>query len=97
MEGGLSLPQADLLHVVLEADLVLTGDIWNYEDYGGPHGPYVNFSARVFDMATRRVTWASISYNRGDDGVFFFDMGQVNTAHSIASEMARSVAWMMAP
>ena len=98
LEGGLSLPQAELLHIVLDADLVLTGNIMDYEDYSGLGGnPNVNFSVRVLDMRTKRVTWTSISYNRGDDGVFFFDMGKVNTAHAVASAMAGAVVGMMQP
>ena len=98
LEGGLSLPQAELLHIVLDADLVLTGNIMDYEDYSGLGGnPNVNFSVRVLDMRTKRVTWTSISYNRGDDGVFFFNMGKVNTAHAVASAMAGAVVGMMQP
>jgi hypothetical protein len=97
MEGGLSIPQAELLHAVLGVDLLLTGNVMNYADSSGPWGtPTVNFSARVFDVKTRRVTWSSISYNWGDDGVFFFGMGKVTTAHALASRMVQAVAGRMA-
>jgi hypothetical protein len=97
MEGGLSLPQADLLRVMLDVDLVLTGNVFEYEDYSGRSGsPKVNFTARVYDTKIRQVEWASLSYNQGDDGVFFFDVGKVHTAHAMASEMARALAEMMA-
>jgi hypothetical protein len=46
---------------------------------------------RVFDMKTRQIVWSSFSYNKGDDGVFFFNLGKVNTAHETASGMVRSV------
>jgi hypothetical protein len=96
MESGLSLAQGEVLRTLLDADLVLTGDVVSYSDYSGPYGnPEVNFSMRVFDMRSKRVTWTSISHNRGDDGVFFFDMGKVNTAHALASTMARAAAGMM--
>ena len=42
-------------------------------------------------MKTRQIVWSSSSYNEGDDGVFFFDLGKVNTAHGMASGMVRSV------
>jgi len=45
----------------------------------------------VFDMKTRQIVWSSSSYNQGDDGVFFFNLGKVNTAQGMASGMARSV------
>jgi hypothetical protein len=98
MEGGLSLPQADLLRELLDVDLVLTGNVFEYEDYSGPSGsPKVNFTALVYDTKTRQVGWSSISYNRGDDRVFFFNLGKVHTAHAMASEMARALAGMMSP
>jgi TolB-like protein len=96
MEGGLSLPQADILHVTLGVDLVLTGIVMEYQDnIGGFDKPKVEFSARVFDMKTRQIVWSSSSYNEGDDGVFFFNLGKVNTAHGMASGMVRSVVERM--
>jgi TolB-like protein len=98
MAGGLSLPQADVLQTILDADLVLMGSVTTYEDYTGTGGnPKVNFSVQLLDMKTRRVTWSSISHNQGVDGVFFFDLGKVNTAHAIASAMSRAVTGMMLP
>jgi TolB-like protein len=92
MEGGLSLPQADILHADLEVDLVLTGVVMEYQDYlGGSGNPKVEFSTRVFDMKTRQIVWTSSSHNQGDDGVFFFNLGKVNTAHGMATGMVRSV------
>ena len=92
MEGGLSLPQADILHDALGVDLVVTGIVTEYQDsIGGGGNPKVEFSTRVFDMGTRQIVWSSSSYNQGDDGVFFFNLGKVNTAHGMASGMVRSV------
>lgn len=91
MEGGLSLPQAEILRAELEVDLVLTGIVTEYQDaIGGFANPKVEFSVRVFDMNTRQIIWSSSSYNQGDDGVFFFNLGKVNTAHGIAAEMVHS-------
>lgn len=96
MEGGLSLPQADILHAALNVDLVLTGIVTEYQDYiGGWGNPKVEFSARVFDMKTRQIVWSSSSYNEGDDGVFFFNLGKVNTAFGVASGMVRSAVEKM--
>ena len=41
------------------------------------------------------VVWSSESYNRGDEGVFFFDLGKVNTAHAMAIRMAESIGDML--
>ncbi|MHB1024584.1 MAG: hypothetical protein ACYC24_02630 [Desulfobacteria bacterium] len=96
MEGGLSLPQADIVRADLNVDLVLTGIVMEYQDYiGGWGNPKVEFSARVFDMKTRQIVWSSTSYNEGDDGVFFFNLGKVNTAFVMASEMVRSAVEKM--
>jgi hypothetical protein len=98
MEGGLSLPQAEVLQALLGVDLVLMGNVTYYEDYSGPRGsPRVNFSVRVLDTRSKRVMWSSISHNLGDDGVFFFDAGKVQTAHSLASAMVRAVVRTMQP
>jgi len=96
MKGGLSLPQADILHTALNVDLVLTGIVTEYQDYlGGWGNPKVEFSTRVFDMKTRQIVWSSSSYNHGDDGVFFFNLGKVNTAFALASGMAHSTVEKM--
>jgi hypothetical protein len=96
MEGGLSLPQADLLHAALGVDLVLTGIVMEYQDnIGGVGKPKAEFSARVFDMKTRQIVWSSASYNEGDDGVYFFNLGKVNTAHGMASGMVRAAVRKM--
>lgn len=39
--------------------------------------------------------WSSTSFNQGDDGVFFFDWGRVNTAHAMAAQMTRWIGEMM--
>jgi hypothetical protein len=50
----------------------------------------VDFSALLIERKSQEVVWASESDNEGDDGVFFFDWGKVNTAHAMASEMVLS-------
>jgi hypothetical protein len=70
----------------------------DYQDYQGIWGkPKVDFSATVIERESREVIWSSSSYNEGDDGVFFFDRGRVNTAHAMASQMVQRVAKRMAP
>ncbi len=96
MDDGLSLSNADITFSKLNADLILTGKIMDYQDYQGSYGkPKVDFSALLIERKSREVVWSSKSYNEGDDGVFFFDMGRVNTAHSMASEMVQHVVEMM--
>jgi len=96
MKDGISLADADLIFSRLNADLILTGLVLDYQDYQGATGkPKVNFSVLVIDRKSREVVWTSKSYNEGDDGVYFFDIGRVNTAHAMASEMVQAVVKMM--
>lgn len=92
MEEGLSGPQGDLLFSMLGADLIFSGNVAEYQDYEGPNGEAkVGFSVFALENTSRRVVWSSRSYNRGDDGVFFFDIGEVKSAAVMASEMVRAV------
>lgn len=96
MEDGISLAQADLVWDAMNADLLLTGKVIDYQDYQGAGGdPVVDFSLQVIGRKGREIGWASKSYNKGMDGVYFFDLGRVRTASAMASEMARMVRGMM--
>ena len=90
MEDGVSLANADAIFSVLDADIVVSGKVIDYQDYQGFSGkPKVDFSTIVIERKSREVVWGSNSYNEGDDGVFFFDTGRVNTAYVMASQMVR--------
>jgi len=96
MEDGISLAQADIAWGALDADLLVTGKVMDYQDYQGTVGaPVVDFSLQVMERKGREVGWSSKSYNRGTDGVWFFDMGRERTASAMASEMSRIVRGMM--
>jgi hypothetical protein len=90
MGGGISMADADLMSRLLQADLVLSGKIMDYQDFQGAAAkPKVDFAAEIFEEKSREVVWAALSYNQGDDGVFFFDWGRVNTAYVMASQMVQ--------
>jgi len=90
MSGGISFAHADLISRLLEADLILSGKIMDYQDFQGPLAkPKVDFSAEIFEEKSREVVWAALSYNQGDDGVFFFDWGRINTAYAMATQMVQ--------
>jgi len=96
MEDGISGPQADLLFSMLEADMVVGGNVSEYQDsLGWAEETKVGFSVLMFERKGPRVVWSSRSYNRGNDGVFFFDVGEVKTAAAMASEMVWIVVGMM--
>jgi hypothetical protein len=96
MTDGVSLPETDTILNAVNADLVLNGEVLDYRDYRGPEGvAKVDFSVLFIERRTRQVVYSSYSQNQGDDGVFFFDWGRVNTAHAMASHMAWAVGERM--
>ena len=91
MDDGLSLADARALFARLDANLILTGRVFDYQDYKGVTGrPVVTFSALMIESKSQEVVWSCESHRAGDDGVFFFDWGKINTAHRMASEMVLS-------
>jgi len=94
MQEGLSLHQADLIHNSLQADLILTGKVMEYQDAGGT--PRVEFNVLVLERKNKKIVWTSWSANQGDDGVFFFDRGRVRTAAALAAKMTQAVVRDMA-
>jgi hypothetical protein len=96
MPEGISLANADALFATLNADLILAADVMEYQDYQGVFGnPKVDFFVQLIEKRSRSVVWSSISHNEGDDWVFFFDRGKVNTAHAMASQMTQWITEMM--
>ncbi len=90
MDDGISLADADAVFSRLDADLILSGKTFDYQDYQGANGkPKVDFSATLIEKRSREVVWSCKSYHEGDEGVWFFDLGKVNTAHSLANEMVQ--------
>lgn len=90
LDQGVSLINAESIAGLLNADLILAGDVTDYEDYQGVWGkPKVSFSAQLIERKSREVVWSSNSYNEGDEGVFFFDLGRVNTASVMVSQMVQ--------
>jgi hypothetical protein len=90
MQDGLSLADADLIFSRLKADLVLSGNIMDYQDYKGFDGrPRVDFSAQIIAKKNREIVWVVKSYNQGDDRVFFFDWGKVHTAYAMTTKMVQ--------
>jgi TolB-like protein len=90
MNSGISLPDADVIAHYLEADFILNGKVIDYQDYQGYSGKAkVDFSAQLIERVSREVVWSVKSYHQGDDGVFFFDWGRVNTAYALAADMVQ--------
>lgn len=96
MDEGLSLANAEVLFEVLNVDFIVTGTVMEYDDYeGGAGTPRVAFSSWLLDRKSRRVVLASESYNSGDDGIHFFELGKQRTAHLLGANMVRGVVERM--
>ena len=92
MEEGVSLANANIIFGILNVDLILSGKVLDYQDYQGASGtPKVNFSVLLIERKSRLIVWSSESYNEGDDGVFLFDWGKINTAYTMTSQMAQAI------
>jgi len=92
MEAGPSLENAEVLSDddSLGADLVFSGTVFDYQDGFGI--PKVEFSVTMIEKDSHRVVWSSRSSSSGDEGVLFFDLGEIHTAHQLLSEMARGTS-----
>jgi hypothetical protein len=96
MSDGVSLPETETILNAVNADLVLNGEVLDYRDYRGSDGvAKVDFSVLFIERETRQVVYSSYSQNQGNDGVLLFDWGRVNTAHAMASQMARAIGQKM--
>ncbi|MEN8258333.1 MAG: hypothetical protein ABFS09_10780 [Thermodesulfobacteriota bacterium] len=96
MDDGISIPQAEAMVSSFDADFVLSGKVFDYQDTKGHWGgPVVDFSAELFDNQNRRLVWTSKSYNAGSDGVFFFDWGRFTTASAMAAQMTRAISRLL--
>jgi TolB-like protein len=92
LEGGIALADVDFVANSLEADFVLTGKVMEYQDYEGSGGaPKIDFFMQMLERKRRRIVWSSHSHNSGDDGVFFFDRGRINTTHVMMGRMVRAI------
>jgi hypothetical protein len=90
MADGISLANTDLVFKRLNADLILSGRVLDYQDYQGAEGtPKVDFAAQIIERKSREVVWIVKSYDAGDEGVFFFDWGKVNTAYTMTAQMVK--------
>lgn len=94
MPSGISLANADLVFDRLRADLIVNGEVLDYQDYQGSVGsPHVDFSAEIIARESREIVWTTKSQNSGEDGALLFGRGKITTAHELARQMvARALA-----
>ncbi|MFO0581397.1 MAG: hypothetical protein U0229_03915 [Anaeromyxobacter sp.] len=97
LQGGVNLEQARTLLGAMEADLIVAGEVFDYEDPGTPAALRLSFTLSVLDGHTGAIVWQSTSHNRGDDGETLFKQGRLFTAHEVACRMVRkAIDGMMA-
>jgi hypothetical protein len=89
LEGGVTHEAARIALGVLEADVVVAGNVHVYDESAVP---VLEFSATALSTRDNRPVWQSTSFERGDTGVFFFGVGRVSTANALLCGVARSVA-----
>ena len=90
LEGGVSHEAARVSLGSMEVDVVISGQVHAFDG-----SPRVEFTALALDTWTNRVVWQSSSFNRGSDGVFFFDVGRIGTTTELACRMVRGVGERM--
>ena len=92
MNEGPSVRDLDVLFETLDTDLVLTG---NLLDYQNQENPTADFAVTLFERQSRKIVWSSRSYGTGNDGVFFFDWKQIRNSEAMVSRMAASIVEVM--
>jgi len=97
MDAGLSVVDAERVAERSDADFVLGGRVFRYEDYEGVAGrTVVEFSTMLIERKSRRIVWSSESYNDGNDGVLFLERGAAKSAHAMATQMVGLTAATLA-
>lgn len=88
---GVTLDSARVVMELLDADYVLAGTVREFQGTAtAQSAPTVQFTAMLLDRRNEEVVWEASSYHRGDEGVFFFDLGHVDTALALSCRMVRS-------
>lgn len=84
--GGVSLAEAERMAKRLDADLVVSGQVVQYD----PAVPTLEFTTVVLGR-DERLVWRSSSRNGGGDAVSVFDVGRVGTMSELTCRMAAGV------
>lgn len=85
--GGVSLAEAQRMAKALDADLIVAGEVSQFED---AIVPKAEFSTIVLDR-DEQLVWQSSSRSTGDDAVSIFDFGRLGTLGEVTCRMAAGV------
>lgn len=92
LERGVSIDRAMTLLDLLEADLLVAGDVQVYAAPAGPREPpRVEFSAFAIDRGTGELVWSSTASADGDDWLHFFGVGRERTSSGLSCRMVRGM------
>jgi hypothetical protein len=84
---GVAPTEAQRLAEALDVDLIVSGEVLQYDDAGVPKA---EFNTLVLDRKESLV-WQSSSRGKGDDAVTFFDFGRIDTVSELVCRMAAGV------
>jgi hypothetical protein len=85
--GGVSLAEAERMAKSLDADLVVSGEVFQHDD---AVVPTAEFTTMMLDRDDRLV-WQSTSRSTGEDAVSVFDFGRLGTLGEVTCRMAAGV------
>jgi len=92
MDQGISVPAIDSITITLNVDMIMNGKVFDYtESAGFVSAPLLDFYVQVFQRDTRRILWSSYSHNRGDEGVYFYDLNRIASAANLADRMTSAL------
>lgn len=90
MPEGPSLDDALVLNATVHADLILSGQVLQWDE-GGVGPPRIGFTVTALLGEKRRVVWRSSSYATGEDRFGLFGTNRIRTSSELACQMARDV------
>ena len=96
MDQGVSLADAGPIFRELNADLILSGRVLDFDELEqAGAAPRVDFSLEVIERRSGRTVWSAKSQHRGDEDVLLFDWKRVSTANVLAERMVSGVVEKM--
>lgn len=97
MDRGASIADAGPIFTELNADLILSGRIMDFEYFEqSAAAPKVDLSVEMIERRSGKVVWSAKSHHRGDEKVLLFDWGRIKTANALAEHMVRALVGKMA-
>jgi hypothetical protein len=98
MSEGVSSQDVDLISRSMDADLIFTGKVLDYQDpRDATDVPKIDFIASAIERKSKKIIWSARSAKQGDDGVVFFEVGRRHTASRMVTELDNALKELLAP